>query len=222
MRVYARRLSAMAVVLVGLGGASLTAYADCSREVHQAFARQSNSEKVRKEMNLIGEQGPFRMTIEYVKPDRMRQVVTTLTDPDKPVETILIGKEAWSRAGGDWGKVDPDTTAQLIEFFKSTLADIPSNVGRFECMGAETIDGQKVRAYKGLPPEDPSGKPKTAAEKEAEAKNEGVRVVYLDIETGLPARIIFAQAGHLDTPIFREVYAYPETLEIEAPKITKP
>ncbi len=211
-----------AVAAFLLVGTAASAQADCTREVHQAFARQSNSEKVRKEMNLISESGPFKMTIEYVKPDRMRQVVTTLTEPDKPVETILIGKEAWSKAGGDWRKVDAATTDQLVAFFKSTLEEISTNVGRFECMGAETLDGQKVRAYKGLPPEDTSGKPKTKEEKEAEALNEAVRVVYLDVESGLPARIILARAGMLDKPIFREIYAYPDEVKIEQPQDVKP
>lgn len=209
-----------ALALLATAGA---AHADCSNEVLQAFTRQSNSDMVRKEMNLIGEQGPFTMTIEYVKPDRMRQVVKPLTEPEKTTETVLVGSEAWSRpAGGAWSKVDPTTTEQIINFFKSTMAENPKNVGLFECMGAETVEGRKVRAYRGVD-EPPQKTPEQIeAEKRGEKgaeppKNEAVRVIYLDVDTGLPARIIFAREGMLDTPIFKEVYTYPTDLKIEKP-----
>jgi hypothetical protein len=215
-------LRAAAAALV-VAASTSAASADCTREVLQAFTRQSNTDMVRKDMNLIGEQGPFTMTIEYVKPDRMRQVVKVLTEPDKPTETILVGKEAWSRtATAPWQKLDPATTDQIVSFFKSTFAEAPANVGLFECMGAETVEGQQVRAYKGL--EEP--KQKTPEQIEAEKKgekpteapkNEAVRVVYLDVSTGLPARIIFAREGLLDKPIFKEVYSYPTDIKIDKP-----
>lgn len=215
-------LRAAAAALV-VAASTSAASADCTREVLQAFTRQSNTDMVRKEMNLIGEQGPFTMTIEYVKPDRMRQVVKVLTEPDKPTETILVGKEAWSRtANAPWQKLDPATTDQIVGFFKSTFAEAPANVGLFECQGAETVEGQKVRAYKGL--EEPKQKTpeqieaEKKGEKPAEApKNEAVRVVYLDVSTGLPARIIFAREGMLDKPIFKEVYSYPTDIKIDKP-----
>ena len=216
-----------ALAAVVLATTVSAAHADCTRELHQAFTRQSNSDMVRKEMNLIGEQGPFKMLIEYVKPDRMRQVVTTLIEPDKATETVLVGKEAWGRTPQGWKPLDPSTTEQLINFFKSTLADVPANVGVFECMGAETIEGRKVRAYKGVDEEKPETPEQIEAKKRGETpseapKNEAVRVIYLDIETGLPARIIFAREGMLDKPIFKEVYSYPTDLKIEKPTDVKP
>jgi len=217
---FAIRAAATAIVLVA---STSTAFADCSREVLQAFTRQSNTDMVRKVMNLIGEEGPFTMTIDYLKPNRMRQVVKTLTAPDQPTETVLVGTEAWSRTGaGAWQKLDKSTTDQIISFFKSTFAETPANVGTFECMGAETIEGQKVRAFKGL--EEPKEKSpeqieaEKKGEKPAEApKNEALRIVYVDIESSLPARIIFAREGMLDKPIFKEVYSYPTDIKIEKP-----
>lgn len=219
MKSYLTGTFAALALLATAGAAS----ADCSNEVLQAFTRQSNSDMVRKEMNLIGEQGPFTMTIEYMKPDRMRQIVKPLTEPEKTTETVLVGTEAWSRpAGGAWTKVDATTTEQIVNFFKSTMAESPKNVGQFECLGAETVEGRKVRAYRGVdePPQ------KTPEQIEAEKrgdkveeppKNEAVRVIYLDFDTGLPARIIFAREGMLDKPIFKEVYTYPTDLKIEKP-----
>ena len=107
------------VTALAIVASATSAFADCTREVLQAFTRQSNTDMVRKELNLIGEQGPFTMTVEYVKPDRMRQVVKTLVDPDKPTETVLVGNEAWTKApGADWQKLDATTTEQMVELFQ--------------------------------------------------------------------------------------------------------
>jgi hypothetical protein len=212
-----------AVAATALAVTATAAFADCSNEVHQAFRRQSNTDMVRKEMNLIGEQGPFTMTIEYVKPDRMRQVVKTVAEPDKVTETVLVGSEAWSRVGNAaWQKLDPSTTEQIVNFFKSTLADIPQNVGMFECMGAETMEGKQVRTYKGIDEPKKKTPEQIEAEKRGETlpeepKNEGLRVIYLDVNTGLPSRIVFAREGMLDKPIFKEVYSYPTDLKIDKP-----
>lgn len=206
-----------------LAASSTAAFADCTREVMQAFTRQSNSDMVRKEMNLIGEQGPFTMTIEYIRPDRMRQVVKTTTEPDKPTETILVGKEAWTRtASAPWQKLDTATTDQIVSFFKSTFSETSGNVGMFECMGGETVEGRKVRAYKGLDEPKQKTPEQIEAEKRGEKpteapKNEAVRIIYLDTDTGLPARIIFARDGFIDKPIFKEVYSYPTDLKIDKP-----
>lgn len=215
------------VTVATIAASATSAFADCSLEVQQAFTRQSNTDMVRKELNLIGEQGPFNMTVEYVKPDRMRQVVKPIVEPEKMTETVLVGTEAWTKAaGGEWQKLDSTTTEQMVSFFKSTFANVPQNVGLFECMGAETVEGKKVRTYKGL--EEP--KKKTPEQLEAEKngetveepKNEALRVIYLDVDTGLPARIVFAREGMLDKPIFKEVYTYPTDLKIEKPVSAKP
>ncbi len=211
------------VAALAIAVSAPAAFADCSLEVNQAFTRQSNSEMVRKEMNLIGEQGPFTMTVEYVKPDRMRQVVKTVIEPDKATETVLIGTEAWTkRVGAEWQKLDPTTTEQMVNFFKSTFANVGQNVGLFECMGTETVQGKQVRAYKGVDEPKQKTPEQLEAEKRGEApaeepKNEALRVIYLDTATGLPARIVFAREGMLDKPIFQETYSYPVDLKIEKP-----
>jgi hypothetical protein len=215
------------VTIMAIAASATTAFADCTLEVHQAFTRQSNTDMVRKEMNLIGEQGPFTMTVEYVKPDRMRQVVKPLVEPEKATETVLIGNEAWTKTvGGDWQKLDSTTTDQIVSFFKSTFANVPQNVGSFECMGAETVEGQKVRTYKGLDEPKQKTQEQLEAEKRGdtveEPKNEALRVIYLNVDTGLPARIVFAREGMLDKPIFKEVYTYPTDLKIEKPATAKP
>jgi hypothetical protein len=214
-----------AALVVAVAAATQPAFADCSNEVAQGIVRQSNETMWRKEANIISDQGPLKMTVEFVKPDRMRQVVSLLIDP-KPIETILVGKAAWSNAGGEWKSLNATDTEQFVKFFQSTTSQGINDVGDFECMGAETLEGKKLRAYKGLPP--PVNLPEGATDKQkadAEAqrqKNEAVRMVYLDTETGLPERSLIAQPGKLDKPLFKEVYSYPKDIKIEPPANVRP
>ncbi|HKZ96097.1 MAG TPA: hypothetical protein VJ045_03865 [Hyphomicrobiaceae bacterium] len=210
-----RRVLMGAALLTGLAGAS-SARADCSTEVQLAVQAQGKQRFLRKETQLVSEEGPVNMTIEYQIPDRMRQIVSLVADP-KPVETIVVGDKAWSNAGQGWKEVAEPETQQLIQFMIKSSSQIYQDVGKFECLGAETVDGKQLRAYRGLdeapnvPGKDP---PQTQ-------KNEAVRMIYLDAETGLPARSIFARPAMLDKPIFKEVYTYPAELKIEPPANVK-
>lgn len=207
---------------LAIAATAAPAAADCTHEVVQAFARLGNETSVRKVSNIINEDGPIVMTIEYIKPGRMRQVVKPVADPSKVVETILINDQAWGNVGNGWEKLAKSETEQFRDFYKKTTEEASSMVGLFECLGGEVLDGQKVRAYRGLPPkkEETPGKPKTEDEKATEAAlaaNEAVRVVYLDPDKGLPVRAVFALRDKLDQPIFRESFSYPSDLSIEAP-----
>lgn len=199
--------------------------ADCTLEVHQSFVRQSNTEIVRKNMNLFGEDGPMQMTVEYKKPDRMHQTVKTLSQPEKTSETILIGNEAWGKGSEGWTKLDKGTTDQIKTFFQSTFEGLAKDIGNFECMGAEILEGRKVRSYRGKDApkqEDPEKKDGKKIGDEEELKNEAVRVVYIDVESGLPSHILLAREGMLDKPIFKEIYSYPTDLKIDPPINAKP
>lgn len=194
--------------------ATAPAFADCSTEVALAVNSQGKQKFLRKETNMITEAGPATMVVEYATPDRMRQILTPLTE-GKPVESIVVGDKAWTNNGEGW-KVSPQHEAdQLVQFMITSIAQVYQEVGKFECTGIETIDGKEVRGYRGLdePPPSAPGAPK--ADK---IKNEAVRMVYLDPKTGLPARSILARPGFLDKPIFKEVYTYPDSIVIEPPK----
>jgi hypothetical protein len=187
--------------------------ADCSTEVALAVQAQGKQKFLRKETQAIGEQGPFKMTIEYGIPDRMRQIVAPLTE-NKPVEAVVVGEKAWTNNGDGWVEAPAQEAEQLVIFMIKSSSQVYQEVGKFECVGAETVDGRQLRAYRGLD-EAPKDKSKDADKK---PKNEGVRMIYLDPVTGLPARSIFARAGALDKPLFKEVYTYPEDIKIEPPK----
>lgn len=207
-----RQTLAIAAIFASLIAAS-PAHADCSTEVALAVNSQGKQKFLRKESNMITEAGPVKMVVEYQTPDRMRQIVTPLTE-NKPVESIVVGDKAWTNNGQGW-KVSPKgETDVLVQYMIRSIAQVYQEVGRFECLGLETVEGRQLRAYRGLPPLPPPGQKPS----ETETKNEAVRIIYLDPETGLPARSIFARAGFLDKPIFKEVYTYPDNIEIEPPK----
>lgn len=209
-----RLKSALFVLVCGLVPA-VPAYADCSTEVALAVNSQGKQKFIRKETNMITESGPAKMVVEYATPDRMRQVLTPLLEGAKSVESIVIGEKAWTNNGDGWKQAPSGEADQLVQYMIKSIAQVYQEVGKFECTGLETIDGQELRGYRGIDeaPEGPPGK-----KSEPTMKNEAVRMVYLDPKTGLPARSVFARKEFLDKPIFREVYSYPEKIEIEPPK----
>jgi hypothetical protein len=147
--------------------------------------------------------------------------VTPLTE-DKPVEAIVVGDKAWTNNGSGWVEAPKEEADQLVTYMIKSSSQIYQEVGKFECVGAENVEGRQLRAYRGIN-EAPAPVPgKDGKELQSTApKNEAVRMVYLDPDTGLPARSIFAHAEQLDKPIFKEVYTYPAEIKIEAPKDIK-
>jgi len=206
----------MSLVAVGLGFVLVSgpALADCSKEVADAVKLQSESKSFRKESTMITQNGPAKMTIEVVAPDRMRQVVTLVVNP-KPVESILIGGKAWSNAGGKgWKKLGAKQTGEVFTFFQSITGSKIQDVGKFRCLGVEPVKGRKLRAYLGL--EDTTKKP---LGEDTQVKNEAERIVYVDPDTGLLAGTLYARKGMRDKPIFTDTFTYPTDLKIEKPKV---
>ncbi len=225
-----RSLLSVSVLSLATFVASGSAFANCSNEVAQGVTRQANEAAWRKDANMLTEQGPVKMTVEFLKPDRMRQIVTPFLDP-KPVETILIGDKAWTNQGGSWKELGKGDVEQLAKFFQSSTSQGIDDVGEFECLGPELIDGRQLRAYRGLPPKAKSKNPEASYDgaatskgdeapgQQPEQKNEAIRIVYLDPATGLPARSIFAREGMIDKPLFKEEFSYPGNIKIEAPGV---
>lgn len=194
---------------------------DCTKEVFDAVVKQSQQPGYRMETDVISSEGPLKVKMEYVLPGRMRQVAILAADP-KPVETILVDGQAWTNEGSD--KFIPLTfqhAEQLLEQMrKSTKADAEA-VGKFDCMGTETIDGKTLRTYKSKPMLPAGMKQPDGKEIETSAQNEAVRLVYVDTETGLPSRSVLTRTSAIDKPIFKEVYSYPADLKIEPPPADK-
>lgn len=211
-----RSYVAAATLLVLAWTGPAWANAGCSKEMGLALENQRKSGAFRMDVTMIAEQGPVKMSVDYQLPDRMRQVVTMVLNPAKPVETILVGNKAWSNQGEGWSVLSDELTRDLVEQVKQTVVEKPEDVGRWECLGKLTVDGTEFSAYQG----GESGPVDLSPGAKQKPKNEAVRIIYVDPATGLPARSIFARPDKMDRPIFRAVFSYPKDLKIEPPAVS--
>jgi hypothetical protein len=217
-----RMLTAFSLMIA----AGSAAHAACKDEVATALERQRHTSGFRMETKMLSEQGLVNMTVDYVLPNRMRQVVKSTTEP-KPVETIVIGRDAWTRLEGeDWRPLHPQVADALAAQMQETLGeDQADKIGDFECMGKMPIGESQYLAYQGENAEPADDNPMAAMQKKMGKKEDKpklpdrpVRVIYVDPTTGLPVRSIFARANLLEKPIFSAIYTYPVDIKIEAPK----
>ena len=141
-----RMLTAIALLIA----ATPAAYADCKAEVATALERQRKSSGFRMETKMLSpEGGKINMTVDYVLPDRMRQIVSSTMDPE-PVETVVVGNLAWSRRKGEpWTPLNPQLTHVLVEQMEETLGDDPGTLTDFECLGKQPVEGRDLLAYQG-------------------------------------------------------------------------
>lgn len=209
-----RLLTAVALIIV----AGPAAHAACKDEVASALERQRKTSGFRMQTKMLSEQGVVNMQVDYALPDRMRQVITSTTEP-KPVETIVIGRDAWSRLEGErWRPLHPQIADALAAQMQETLGDDPGTLGEFACLGKQPVADKNFLAYQG---ENVDPGPKDLSPGQAEKPklpDRPVRVIYVDSTTGLPMRSIFARADKLDKPIFEAIYSYPADIKVDAPQ----
>lgn len=210
------RQTTFAMLAAAAGLIATPAAADCSQEVALAVMAQGKQPFLRKETNMITESGPVKMTVEYQTPNRMRQIVEPVGGGGPRVESVVVDEKAWTNSGKGWTLLPASETEMLVQYMIKSIGQVYQEVGKFECRGIESLDGQRVRAYRGIDPDPPKDVPQ-GMDSTAQ-KNEAVRQIYLDVETGLPVRSILAREGFIDKPLFKEVYVYPEKIEIEPPK----
>lgn len=200
--------------------------ADCKDEVLAALEKQRKVASFRMESSMISEQGPIRMSVDYLQPDRMRQVVTRAIAPDKPVETILVGSKAWSKDGeakdAGWVELSPEITRQIIDSRDEVLGDDAGTIGTVGCLGSTAIDGRELIAYRiendaQTGPVDRSPDAKVKAQKALADEARPLRMFYVDPQSGLPARSVFIRANKPEKPMFRADYTYTD-IKIEPPK----
>lgn len=186
----------------------------CADEVAAALKKLRNSSWFRMDTQMVTENGPTAMQIDYVLPDRMHQTVT-LKLANKTTELILVGNQAWSKQDGatGWRPVPQQIAAQLREQMDDTVVKQQTDVGNYACKGRTKIDGRDVLSYK-LDSEQEKG--------QDAAKNQAYRMFYVDALTGLPASAALLAPGHEDKPIFKTVYSFPIDMKIEPPKDALP
>lgn len=202
---------AAALALAILSG---PAFATCKEEVAAAFEKQRNTGKFRMVTNMSNEQGPIEMTIDYILPDKMRQTVkTALTQAT--VETTLISDKAWTNQGAGWSAVPPEFVDELTNQMTETVMKPPSVFIDYACLGKVAVDGKEYFTYRA---QEDKSKPIPGAPQ----ANPPVRMVYVDPETGLPARNVVAVESRIEKPFFKTVYTYPAEMTIEPPEAAPP
>lgn len=211
-----RMLTAFSLMIA----AGSAAHAACKDEVASALERQRHTSGFRMKTKMLSEQGIVDMTVDYVLPNRMRQVITSTAEP-KPVETVIIGRDGWSRMDGEpWRPLHPQVADAMAAQMQETLGENQegATLGEFECLGKQPVGDQQFLAYQGENVEEgPKNLSPGVAEK-PKLPDRPVRVIFVDPTTGLPVRSIYARANMLDKPIFEANYAYPADIKIDTPQ----
>jgi hypothetical protein len=212
-----RRLLTAVALLIAAGPA---AHAACKDEVASALERQRKTSGFRMQTKMLSEQGLVDMTVDYMLPNRMRQVVTSTTEP-KPVETIIVGRDGWTRMQGEeWRPLHPQVADAMAAQMQETLGEDQegATLGDFECLGKMPVKDHQYLAYQGENVEPGPQNLSPGVKDKPKLPDRPVRVIYVDPITGLPARSIYARADKLDKPIFEANYTYPADIKIDIPK----
>lgn len=176
----------------------------CREAVAAAFDKQRASRVFVMVSELKSESGPVQIKVEYQPPDRMRQ---TIVAPNQaPLETVLFGNRAYSRQGGAWEELMPAVAQTIIAQVRAAVVDPPKDVGNFDCLGTTSLDGEDYLTYRSVEKQADAGAATGAPQLH--------RTIYVDPESGLPARNIVADDKG-DEVVFKATYDYPEKLEIE-------
>jgi len=184
-----------------------TAAADdkCRQEVAEAFNKQRAARAFTMASEMGSPAGRVQIKVEYQPPDRMHQ--TIVAPGQEPLETVLYGTRAYSRQGGAWEELMPAVAQTIIAQVRAAVVDPPKEVGDFSCLGPTSLDGKDYVAYRSV-----EKLPEAGASAGAPALH---RTVYVDPKTGLPAVNVVAEEKPGADPVFKGVYDYPESLEIE-------
>lgn len=183
-------------------GAPAALACDGKAEIEAAFVKQ-RQQPWRTEIVAKGERGETQEQLfDFQPPDKMYRKASTGGDS---IETIGIGKWAWSNLGSGtgWEELQPMharvVTIQLQEAFAP-----PRVLADFTCLGTVTVDGKSYLGYQTTPEKDQQG-------------NELARTIYVDPATGLPAFNIVGPPGGNGEPLIKGTFSYPADIKIENP-----
>jgi hypothetical protein len=191
------------------------AQADCKSEVDQAFSKLRGGKGFRLETRIVNEQqGALTMTVDYLLPDRMHQSVKLGDSPQK-METIAIGEKVWSNQGQGWSEVPKNFAEVISKQLKETVAEPSKSKIDYECLGEKTFEGKPYLAYKANLPAAAEEQAKGDAAK-ASPEQPNVQTLYVDKETGLPARNVVTK-GESETRLFDGTFSTPADIAIKEP-----
>lgn len=184
----------------------------CRDEVSAALQKLRKSSWFRMESNMLTENGPTTLEVDYILPDKMHQK-TVVVATKQTSEMILIGKQAWQNEGNGWDVVPESVAQQYVAQMYENVIETQVDVGNYACKGRMKIEGRDVMGYK---LEDEPVKDSQAP------KNEAFRMFFVDAVTGLPSSNELVTPGREGKPFFKTSYSYPIDIKIEAPKDVKP
>jgi hypothetical protein len=178
----------------------------CRAEVAAAFNKQRASRAFTMTSELKSDVGQVQINVEYQPPDRMRQTIVSASQA--PLETVLVGQRAYSRQGSaNWEELMPAVAQTIIAQVRAAVVDPPKDVGNFDCLGTTTLDGQEYVTYRSVEKHADAGAATGAPMVH--------RTIYVDPKTGLPALNIVSGDQPGSDVVFKGVYGYPASLEIE-------
>lgn len=201
---------AVAVLLFSMS----PALADCKSEVDGAFSKLREGKTFRLTTTINSPQGKLNMQVDYVLPDKMHQRVRLGESPAE-METIAIGEKVWSNQGQGWQEVPKNFADEIVKQIKQTVAEPTQSKVDYACLGEKEFEGKVYKAYSAnLPvPEQ--------AKNEAPAKPT-VQTLYVDRESGLPARNIVAAIEAPDARLFDGTFSQPQGVDIKEPSVAPP
>jgi hypothetical protein len=193
----------VALSLAALAAGTPAAFAcDGKAEVEAAFIKQQK-QPWRTEIVTRSETGETQEQVfDFQPPDKMYRKASA---NGESIETIGIGKWAWSNlgSGAGWEELQPMfarvVTIQVQEAFAP-----PRVTADFTCLGTVTVDGKSYLGYQTAPEKDQQG-------------HELARTIYVDPATGLPAFNIVGPPGGNGEPLVKGAFTYPTDINIENP-----
>jgi hypothetical protein len=200
-----QRCAVVCAITALLAGPALADDA-CREAVAAAFNKQRAARAFTMDSELKSETGQVQIKVEYQPPDRMRQIIVATNQA--PLETVLVGTRAYSRQGSaKWEELMPAIAQTVIAQVRSAVVDPPKDVGNFDCLGTTSLDGHDYLTYRSVEKQADAGAATGAPVVH--------RTIYVDPKTGLPAVNIVAGDKPGSEVIFKGVYDYPASLEIE-------
>jgi hypothetical protein len=210
MRIAPLALGAYLLSVVG-------AFADCTSDVNDAFAKLRKTGAFSMETKIANEQGTLTMSNDYVLPDRMHQRVS-LSTGGGTMEMILVGDRAWSNHGQGWVPLPPEFAVKVAKQMKETVAEAPKDDSEFTCVGEVEFEGKKYVAYQAARSAGVAG-PGAGTQGDVapgpDAPN--VQTVYVDKASGLPVRNVVTPKSEPQKRLFDGTFALRKDLKIEAP-----
>jgi hypothetical protein len=211
----AMRMSVMALIATLLFAAD--ASADCTSDVNDAFAKLRKSAAFAMDTKITNEQGTLTMSNDYVLPDRMHQRVSMSTGGPGSMEMILVGSKAWSNQGQGWAEVPEKFASTIAKQMKETVVEPPKDTSEFTCLGDVEFEGKTYAGYQAKRAGAAPDAKKDAASPAAATAN--VQTVYIDKQTGVPARNIVTPENDPNKRLFDGTFTVKDGLKIEVPKL---